>query len=89
MSNNNEEFNSKLLYRYLYCLILGENNDSYNGEFFNSALYKDFIKPHYPKKHLGFISVSGCTDALSLAIKSNAVPQAILDEIREWSISNL
>ncbi len=91
MSNNNEEFNDKLLYRYLWCLILGKNGDSYNNEFFNSRLYKDFIKPNYnyQKEGFGFFSISGCTDALSLAIQSNAVPQAILDEIREWSISNL
>jgi hypothetical protein len=86
MSNNNEEFNNKLLCAYLKYLVL----DVYDNNFFNTDLYELYIKPFEDRKdYLGFTTIAICANSLSLAIQSNAVPQTILDEIREWSISNL
>jgi hypothetical protein len=94
MNNNNtkqSEFSYNLLWSYVYYLMF---NTEYNkpDNFWDSKFYKLYIKPYAPLfyyRRPALLTDEYYALALQHAISINVVPSHILDEIREWSISNL
>ncbi len=94
MNNNNtkhSEFNYNLLWSYVYYLMFHAKYDNPRG-FWSSKFYELYIKPYAPlfdAQRRYKLTDEYYALALQHAISINAVPNHILDEIREFSISKL
>ncbi len=94
MNNNNtkqNEFSYNLLWSYVYYLMFNTEYDKPN-DFWDSKFYILYIKPYahlFDDRRPRLLTEVYYTLALQHAISINAVPNHILDEIREFSISNL